>query len=406
MYYTFKSNVYFVQGAARGCVYDFNHSRLYSVNKALSEKLDLVRNGAFCTDSMDVELKRVFEHLVNLEILTLSECPIYHRIEEIALPDKGCSFAWIEITNKCNLRCLHCYNESEPQCDVVMSVKDYKIVVDNLVGMGITKVQIIGGEPFLQKQLLKEMIDYTIGKFSFIEIFTNGTLLDAEWYDYLLENNIHIALSVYSYNDEMHDRVTRSKGSWKRTNETIRALKHYGISYRVCNVLMKGIELGGQSTELYTLSTDKDIVRLSGRASFSLLSDDLLRKKLITKRSFETPIRKSFAARLLSGHNCFRDKLYIAANLEVFPCVMERRLKHCNINQHGKIVLDDSIRSFTKDEIDECCYCEYRYACFDCRPNSLSGVLHEKPWYCTYNPLLGEWEDEDAFITKLKKTMG
>ncbi len=106
---------------------------------------------------------------------------------------------------------------------------------------------------------------------------------------------------------------------------------------------------------------------------------------------------------MLSGHNCFRDKIYISVNMEVFPCVMERRFKHCVIDEQNKIVLDDSIRYFTKDKVNECSYCEYRYACFDCRPNSLSDNIVEKPWYCTYNPKHGEWIDEDKFIVELRE---
>lgn len=78
-------------------------------------------------------------------------------------------------------------------------------------------------------------------------------------------------------------------------------------------------------------------------------------------------------------------------------------MKHCVIDKQNKILLKDSIRKFSKDKIRECSECEYRYACFDCRPNSLSGNIYEKPWYCTYNPLLGEWDDEDKFVQELKQ---
>lgn len=92
--------------------------------------------------------------------------------------------------------------------------------------------------------------------------------------------------------------------------------------------------------------------------------------------------------------------------MTVFPCVMERRLKHCVIKEDSGITVDNSIRYFNKDRVSECSKCEYRYACFDCRPNSLSGDLYEKPWYCTYNPLSGEWEKEDVFIENLKAMWG
>lgn len=406
MYYILNNGVYIVNGKKKSCLYDLNKSKLYSINKALAEKMNMVNAGEIQVENTDIELKSVFDDFINKGILKLSELPESRHIDEIKNKDTGCKFAWIEITSKCNLKCVHCYNESGIRCDSIMSLSKFKQVIDCLQELQVKRVQIIGGEPFYDKTLLKSMLEYAVGKFDFIEIFTNGTLITNLWFPYLAEHNVHIALSVYSYEAEIHDKITGSKGSLTKTNKTIEQLKIYGIPYRVCNVLMKNIELGEKTTDLYMLREDKDIVRMSGRASFELLSDNLIKKKLITKKSFQEPLKKSFCKRLLTGHNCFFDKIYISANLDVFPCVMERRIKHCNIKKENQIVLDDSIRCFNKDKVNECAACEYRYACFDCRPNSLSDNLTEKPWYCTYQPMTGEWLDEQKFIDNLKEKWG
>lgn len=403
LFYALNRDVYIVNGKVNSCIYDLKQSKLYSINKLLAEKINMVNQGQICEKNIDDKLKNVFDIFLDRGLLKLSEYPETHQIEEIKEHDSKCKFAWIEITTKCNLKCIHCYNESDSCHNNIMQFSDFKRVVDGLIKIGIQKIQIIGGEPFYDCNMLKNMLDYTVGKFNFIEIFTNGTLVPATWFDYLAENNIHMALSIYSYNDEMHDKVTTVKGSLEKTNKTIEELKKYRIPYRVCNVLMNNIDIGKKTTNLYTIREDKDIVRMSGRANFSLLSDELIRKQLITKKSFQNPIKKDFFRKLVSGHNCFQDKIYISANMEVFPCVMERRFKHCLIDIQNQIVLDNNIRYFSKDKVKECSDCEYRYACFDCRPNSLSGNIVEKPWYCTYNPILGDWEDEDKFVAELKK---
>lgn len=403
LYYTLNNNVYIVNGRSKSCIYDLSKSKLYSINKNLAKKIEMVNMGEICEKNVKGELRIIFDEFVDRGLIKLSELPETHQIDEIRECDSGCKFAWIEITTKCNLKCIHCYNESDICCDDIMKLEDFKWIVDCLLEMGVRKIQIIGGEPFYDSITLKKMLDYTVGKFDFIEIFTNGTLVPATWYDYLFENNIYMALSIYSYNNVMHDKVTTVNGSLERTIKTIEELKKHRIQYRVCNVLMNNIEIGKKTTDLYTIRDDKDIVRMSGRAKFSLLSDELIKKQLITKKSFQKPIKKSFCRKLISGHNCFHDKIYISANMEVFPCVMERRMKHCVIDKQNKILLKDSIRKFSKDKIRECSECEYRYACFDCRPNSLSGNIYEKPWYCTYNPLLGEWDDEDKFVQELKQ---
>lgn len=401
MYYILNDNVYIVEGKAKSCIYDLNNSKLFSVNKALADKLIQINEKGISVDDVDCELKNILEQLVGNEIVKISQTHSSRYIKEIIGEDIGCKFAWIEITNKCNLKCIHCYNESDSYCDNSMKLIDFYRVIDSLSKMGVPKIQITGGEPFLNKDNLRKMLDYTIGKFSHIEIFTNGTLITEEWFKYLFKNNIHIALSVYSYDHQIHDSVTGFKGSCYKTNKTISNLKKYGVPHRVCNVLMKGVELGEKNNDLYALSKDKDVVRVTGRANLNLLTDELIKKRLITKDTFQKPIKKSFCTRLVSGHNCFNDKIYISADLEVFPCVMERRIKHCSLEEN-ELELNDNIRKITKDKIKECSECEYRYACFDCRPNSLNKEITEKPWYCTYNPIVGEWIDKDEFITEIK----
>lgn len=406
MYYQFNKNVYLVSGSVNSCIYDLNHCKLYNLNYELAKKFDLINKGLLTDDIEDTELKECLQYFINNDIISLSETVESHYIDEIISGNSVIKFAWIEITNQCNLRCKHCYNESDEKCERRMSVEQFKMVVDILVEKGIKNIQIIGGEPFWNKQLLKQELDYAIGKFDRIEIFTNGTMITDEWYEYLKKNKICVALSVYSYDEAEHDNVTGKKGSWKKTNNTIKNLKLYDIKYRVCNVLMKDVDLKESNTDLYQLSNEKDIVRMSGRGNFGLLTDELIKKRLITKQTFTEAFSVDFIKRLVAGHNCFASRIYISANLDVYPCVMERRFKHCNIEEVKDLILDENIRKLNKDHIEECKDCEYRYVCFDCRPNSLSGEKYEKPWYCTYEPKKGTWQDVNKFILSLKDKWG
>lgn len=405
MFFILNKNVYLVKGNTKGCIYDFNTSKLYSLNNKLMRLVDKVNNGHINNDSLESNIKNILNQLLKLKILILSKVPIKRDINEIKSHNENIDFAWIEVTNQCNLRCIHCYNESDINCTSVMSLENFKNVINNLVELNVPKIQIIGGEPFFYKNILKEMIDYTLGKFKFIEIFTNGTLITKEWVDYISRNKINIALSVYSYDKNEHDKVTGIKGSWEKTNATINLLKQNNINYRVCNILMKKINIGEKNTDLYELNNHSDVVRMSGRANIHLLSDELIKKKLITQKTFKYSLKKELSSLLISGHNCFRHKIYISSDMKVFPCVMERRFKHCDINKKSKIILNKKICSFNKDIIETCNKCEYRYTCFDCRPNSFVENIYAKPWYCTYDPMTGIWADENEFISKLKNNL-
>lgn len=402
MYYQFNRHVYLVLGHVNSCIYDLNNCKLYFLNQDLTEKFKLINEGYLTNEVEDKELASFLEYFIDNEVLILTESFEKHDIKDIAYKDSQVSFAWIEVTNQCNLRCKHCYNESDVQCDKRMTIEQFQWVIDCLVEKGVKRIQIIGGEPFWDKKLLKNELDYAIRKFERIEIFTNGTIITDEWFEYFAKNNICIALSVYSYDKDEHDKVTGVKGSWEKTNSVIKQLKKHNIEYRVCNVLMKDVNIKNNNTDLYKLSSEKDIVRMTGRGNFGLLSDELIRKKLITKQTFKYKLNVSFCRNMVTGHNCFNSRIYISADLDVYPCVMERRFKHCNILEFAGISLDESIKKLNKDNIDECSKCEFRYACFDCRPDSLSENILEKPWYCTYSPQKGIWKDVEEFIADLK----
>lgn len=168
MYYILNKNVYLVKGVVNSCIYDLNESKLYSINNALSQKIELANKEGINKNTIDKELKKVFDELIQLKVLCLSNTIEYHDLQEIESPDNGCEFAWIEISNRCNLKCLHCYNESDIHCNKTMSFENFKKVIDNLIKIRVRRIQIIGGEPLIEQKLLKKMLEYTLGKFEFI----------------------------------------------------------------------------------------------------------------------------------------------------------------------------------------------------------------------------------------------
>ena len=115
------------------------------------------------------------------------------------ITDFNINFVWIEICTFCNLKCKHCYNESSAQRHEIMSFEDFTSVCQELLDIGIKKVQLIGGEPFCHKNIM-EMLQYAADRFEFVEVFTNGILINEEWCKFFKKNHIHVAMSIYSYN--------------------------------------------------------------------------------------------------------------------------------------------------------------------------------------------------------------
>lgn len=395
--WSLAKKVFFVKGKVNSCIYNFNTKKLFQLDNEASKCLEKIINNTGCYSEVDLIF---LSELEKMEIIEKKSSNCHSDL----IYEPKIEFAWIEVTNKCNMYCIHCYEESSKLRDDELSIEDWYVVIDELVRKNIKKIQLIGGEPLLLGKKLLKMLDYCRTKFDFIEVFTNGYYINEEWGKYFQTNNIHIAISVYSYSEMMHNKVTKIQDSHEKTNQGINILKNNEVKYRVCNVLMNDIELCEKNTNLYELSTMRDVVRMTGRANINLLNKELLNKKLITLDMFKHEINEFFFVKSLKYHNCFSSKIYISAKLDVFPCVMERKISHGNFNNDLKGNLDNlnsEIYEFNKDKIVECKDCEFRYMCYDCRPNRITEEINKKPWYCTYKPLEGVWEDEQEFCNKI-----
>ena len=127
-----------------------------------------------------------------------------------------------------------------------------------------------------------------------------------------------------------------------------------------------------------------------------------MKDKLITPWRFSVPLDRDWVIRALNGHQCFSIKIYIEHDLNVRPCVMEKRASHGNLR--GKTIgeiLNNDIIYLNKDKIEGCRDCELRYACHDCRADSMSSNIYAKPYVCTYDAENGIWIDPDKYIKEL-----
>lgn len=93
---------------------------------------------------------------------------------------------------------------------------------------------------------------------------------------------------------------------------------------------------------------------------------------------------------------CLGHQVAIDTNGEIKPCLWWP-ISLGNIIQDNIIDLIisgkfDRFWEISKDDIDDCKSCEYRYNCMDCRLDSSSRDLGhtKKPYFCHYNPLTGK----------------
>lgn len=101
-----------------------------------------------------------------------------------------------------------------------LQLEDYKRIIDELYEEGLVKVTLSGGDPF-SCSFTWEIIDYLYTKDIAFDLYTNGLrLVDneerlAKYYPRI------VGISVYSAEAQVHDTITRIKGSWKKQSVSL-----------------------------------------------------------------------------------------------------------------------------------------------------------------------------------------
>ena len=150
----------------------------------------------------------------------------------------GFYFQW-HITERCNLRCLHCYQEGYTS-QSEFSLAQLKQIADE-IDLTLEKwdmrgrIALTGGEPFLKEELIPLMGYLEQKKYILkIGILTNGTLIDEEIVNRLknLQKLYSIQISLDGASEEINDFI-RGKGAYKKAVDSFRLLHKKGIRTRL-----------------------------------------------------------------------------------------------------------------------------------------------------------------------------
>ena len=87
----------------------------------------------------------------------------------------------IELTNKCNFKCVHCYETVERDCEeyTLFSTEKLLRIIDDLSDMGVISVFLTGGEAMLRKDF-DQIYIYLRKKGILTAILSNGSTITEE----------------------------------------------------------------------------------------------------------------------------------------------------------------------------------------------------------------------------------
>ena len=149
-----------------------------------------------------------------------------------------------EITGRCNLRCLHCYDESEPHRDMPLS--QVKTVIDKFLAFcwrwkRLPALWLTGGEPTLHPHFW-EILDYIQEHMpeGYVAILTNGVVVTEEFVKNLQTYDMStcVQISIDGACAETHDAI-RGTGSFEKATEALKLLASTPIETHIHYVVHK-----------------------------------------------------------------------------------------------------------------------------------------------------------------------
>jgi MoaA/NifB/PqqE/SkfB family radical SAM enzyme len=230
------------------------------------------------------------------------------------------------ITNKCNLRCIHCAYSSGRKMLGELTTSEVKDIINQLAKMKCKLIGFSGGEPLIRDDIF-ELFKYVKERKIKIFLLTNGTLITKSNID-LIKNYVdRVNVSISGLTKETNDFI-RGNGSFNSAIRTINLCKKnqipVGVFFTVCKTNLSQVK------RLFDFSIKYDIdaikispITMCGRAlihskKLNITSKELesVYKELINK------LTKFYNVKPYYGDWCNAglDNLFFDPVGNIFPC--------------------------------------------------------------------------------------
>ena len=163
--------------------------------------------------------------------------PIAERARGKAL-ELGIAFdAHLDLTHRCNERCVHCYLVHHGHGE--LSTGEILAILEQLAAHGTFFLTLSGGEPLLRHDFFAILQHASALGFA-TRVKTNATLVGQREADlFRLAKVDRVEVSLYSHRPEIHDQVTGMRGSHQETLHGIRHLLDNHVRVTITHIFMR-----------------------------------------------------------------------------------------------------------------------------------------------------------------------
>lgn len=194
--------------------------------KRTLEEINRIISKSAARDTTD-ELKSFFHKIVLKSSLFLAS-------EEKTSIYYPCNLRVIHLnlTNKCNLKCIYCYAEERVNSRNLLQVGDFFNIIDSINNMSKNAVVVLtGGEPLLSGHVF-DVAEYARNNGNQVHILTNGMFIDKSNAKQITEVSDLIQISLDGSTPDIND-FHRGKGSYNKIIKAINVLLRHNAPLQI-----------------------------------------------------------------------------------------------------------------------------------------------------------------------------
>ena len=292
----------------------------------------------------------------------------------------------LDLTYRCNERCVHCYLDHEDHGE--MTTSEIKHLLDEMAEAGVFILTLSGGEIFVRKDFF-EILEYARLQRQFcVKLKTNAIMIHESEAARIRDIGVEsIQISIYSHRPEVHDAITLVPGSLKRSLDAVRFLKSQGLRVILGNVLVvqnlqdyqgvrrlaeeMGVECTLDPTITPMMDGDRSVLNLgiNQAALQQVYRDKALVGDVEEFCAIAAPADENglLALPCSAGHTTG----YVSPYGDVFPCVQfplptgnVRQQRFLDIWRHSERM--NEVRSIRLKDLSTCSSCSHVGSCTRC----------------------------------------
>ena len=272
----------------------------------------------------------------------------------------------IDLSDNCRLRCMHCSSNAGISGKMKIPLCKLYEILDSATHLGVEKVAFSGGEP-LQYRNLVSVVKHAAGLGMQVSIYSTGNVPGFDTIIMqLCEAGVQrIIFSLFGPDQDCHEAVTQTQGSFDNTCKAISFAAHIGLSVELhfvpfANNFQELERIAGLGISLGV--TRMSVLRFvpQGRGQ-NLLNQVLTPEQNLRLRDGILHLRKKDEDFIRTGSpynflmleeqpkcKSAMDSLTVLPNLQIVPCDAFKRVKA------EDIVGDDAFSSLVSSSLKEC----------------------------------------------------